>query len=131
MSKAIYSSRLTLCSPRNPSGVTEVPSGKAVHGQGGSPCGKLVADRVLDDDDLERALVLLPVDDGAHTAHIAPARHHDQLPHVKLDEVLDLARLDVKHHCVVHLHGWQQQQDVNTCICKRSASGQLPTTQSH
>lgn len=62
-----------------------------------------MADRVLDEDDVEGALVPLPGDDGAHAALVVPSRDHDQLAHIKLDEVLDLPGLNVEHDCVVDL----------------------------
>jgi len=63
-----------------------------------------MTNRVLDKDDIEGALVPLPADNGAHTALIVSSCDHDQLAHIKLDEVLDLSCLNVKHDCVIDLH---------------------------
>jgi hypothetical protein len=68
-----------------------------------SPSCELVTGSILDVDNIEGAAVLLLVDDGTHTALIVASGDHDQLADIELDEVLDLASLQVEHHGVVHL----------------------------
>ena len=55
--------------------------------------------------DIERALVLLDVGDGSDTPAITSTSDHAEVAHAELDEVLDLASLNVQHHGVVHLRG--------------------------
>ena len=58
---------------------------------------------VFDVDDVERSLVPLLVLDPADPPDVLPARHHRHAPHLELDEVFDLPRLDVQQHRVVGL----------------------------
>ena len=60
---------------------------------------------VLDVADVEGSLVLLLVGDGADTPAVTSASDHAEVADAELDEVLDLASLDVKHDRVVLLEG--------------------------
>jgi hypothetical protein len=54
-------------------------------------------------DDLEAALVLLPVLDLSYTPDVPPAGHHDHVADVKLEEVHDLVGLQIDLDGVVGL----------------------------
>ena len=54
-------------------------------------------------DDLEAALVLLPVLDHSYTPGVPPAGHHDHVTDVKLEEVHDLVGLQIDLDGVVGL----------------------------
>ena len=58
---------------------------------------------VFDVNDVERSLVSLLVLDPADPPDVLPASHHRHAPHLELDEVFDLPRLDVQQHRVVGL----------------------------
>lgn len=69
-----------------------------------------VACSVLDVHNVVATLVLLLVHNRADAAIVVAARHHCQVTQVKLDEVSDLARLQVKHHRVLLLDLCAQNQ---------------------
>jgi hypothetical protein len=66
-------------------------------------CGEGVVDGVLEVDDVEASVVALTVGDDTNTAHVATASDHGNGTRVELDEVLDLARLQVDLDRVVDL----------------------------
>ena len=65
--------------------------------------GEGVAVDVLDVDDVEGPGVALAVHDGAHPPGVPPAGHHAHVAGLELDEVHDLARVEVEADGVVDL----------------------------
>lgn len=67
------------------------------------PCGEDVVNGVLDVDDIETTIVPLTVSDDTNTTHVATTGNHDNGARVELDEVADLAGLEVNLDGVVDL----------------------------
>ena len=81
-------------------------------------CHELLASGISNVYHLEVTLVLLPVDNSAHTATIRSSSAHDHVTNLELNEVLDLSGLEVEHDSVVDLQikprqGYQSTTD--TC----------------
>lgn len=69
----------------------------------GEPGGKAVAIGVLHMNHVKRPGVPLPVGDHPNSAQVGTASHHAQVTCVKLDEVCDLACLQVNLDRIIHL----------------------------
>ena len=67
--------------------------------------GERVVNGVLQVDNVEASVVALAVGDDTNTTHVATTGDHGNGASVELDEVLDLARLDVNLDGVVDLDG--------------------------
>mmetsp|Transcript_33645 Transcript_33645/g.56529 ORF Transcript_33645/g.56529 Transcript_33645/m.56529 type:complete len:273 (-) Transcript_33645:113-931(-) len=63
---------------------------------------EVVASGVPDVADIEVALVLLAMHNGANATHVTTASHHDEVAQVELDELLDLVGGDVNNNGVQH-----------------------------
>lgn len=66
---------------------------------------------VLHVNDLERAWMLLAVDDGADTSQISAASHHDEIARLEANVIGDFAGGDVELDRVVDLDGWVRIAD--------------------
>merc|ERR1719163_1859451 len=75
-----------------------------------------VASRILDVNDLERAWMLLPVSHDADAANIVTAGDHDSVTSLELDEVQNLASLQVDADAVMRLDGWVWVADSATIV---------------
>ncbi len=69
----------------------------------GEACGKLVTCSIADQHDVEAALMLLLLDNGAYSPAVTATSHHDKLTNVEFDEVGDLASLNVNDDGVIDL----------------------------
>lgn len=67
------------------------------------PGGERVSSGVLDVNNVEGSGMTLAVDDGANTTNVTAAGDHCKVSSVELDEVGDLAGVDIKNDGVIDL----------------------------
>ena len=69
----------------------------------GKPSGKSVAIGIFHMNHIKRSTVLLSVGDHTNSSQVSISNHHTQVTSVKLDEISDLASLQINLNSVIHL----------------------------
>jgi hypothetical protein len=65
-----------------------------------------VAKGVLHVDDIKASGMTLTVDDGSNTSHVVSSGHEAEVSRVELNEVSDLASVNLEQNDIIGLDGW-------------------------